>query len=421
MRPFDLKAALLIATALSASGVAGAAGPDQFIGFGDSTMDSGYFRFNPTGSPATDAAIRATVAAGGSGAFAGPGLVDTTLLAAKFDLDATPFIIGGGGGTNRANGAAQTVATFATNGQGLPNNVPIVAQISDYLAAVHGVADRNGLYMISSGANDLLYVQTPGVVVSPDYLPSLASRLATSVATLQADGARTIVVLNVYDYARLVDANGNLSATDAANIAQASSFGAAVWSNLAAAGVNFVPADVEGLLKYVSRNPTRFGFAPATELASSPACATPASLVCAPGQLVTPDAEQTYLFADSHHLTTAGQTIEADYIYSLLSAPSQISLLTESAVQVGLARMTTIQQQIELSGQHRGPNGINIRASAGASTLTVDNAPNFPNVSGPPFGGTVGADYQFSNGVIMGAALTAGGLTHLGWQLQSVG
>ena len=151
--------------------------------------------------------------------------------------------------------------------------------------------------MISSGANDLLYVQTPGVVVSPDYLPSLASRLATSVATLQADGARTIVVLNVYDYARLVDANGNLSATDAANVAQASSFGAAVWSNLAAAGVNFVPADVEGLLKYVSRNPTRFGFAPATELASSPACATPASLVCAPGQLVTPDAEQTYLFA----------------------------------------------------------------------------------------------------------------------------
>jgi outer membrane lipase/esterase len=76
--------------------------------------------------------------------------------------------------------------------------------------------------------------------------------------------------------------------------------------------------------------------------------------VCAPGQLVTPDAEQTYLFADAHHLTTAGQTIEADYIYSLLTAPSQISLLAESAVQVGLARMTTIQQQIELSGNSPG-------------------------------------------------------------------
>jgi outer membrane lipase/esterase len=411
MRPFGLKAALLTAAVLCAPSAAGAAGLDQFIGFGDSTMDSGYFRYNPTGVPAVDAAIRSTVAAGGSGAFAGPGQVDTTLLAAKFGLGATPFIIGGDGGTNRANGAAQTVATFATNGQGLPNNVPIVAQISDYVAAVHGVADRNALYMISSGANDLLYVQTPGVVVPPDYLPSLASTLATSVATLQADGARTIVVLNVYDYARLVDASGNLSPANATNVAQASAFGTAVWSGLAAAGVNFVPADVEGLLKYVSRNPTRFGFTPGTELASSPACATPASLVCAPGQLVTPDAEQTYLFADSHHLTTAGQTIEADYIYSLLTAPSQISLLAASAVQVGLARMTTIQQQIDLSWQHRGPNGINFWASAGASTLTVKNAPDFPNVAGPPFSGTVGADYQLPGGAIVGAALTAGGLT----------
>jgi outer membrane lipase/esterase len=79
-------------------------------------------------------------------------------------------------------------------------------------------------------------------------------------------------------------------------------------------------------------------------------------------------------------------------------------------VQVGLMRATTIQQQIDLSTEHRGPNGINVWTSAGASTLTVKNAPNFPNVSGPPFGGTVGADYQLPGGVIVGAALTAGGL-----------
>jgi len=95
-------------------------------------MDSGYFGRNPTGSPQLDAAIRITVAAGGSGAFAGPGEVDTTLLAARFGLNATPFIVTGGGGTNYANGAAQAVASFAINGQGLPNNVPIVTQISNY-------------------------------------------------------------------------------------------------------------------------------------------------------------------------------------------------------------------------------------------------------------------------------------------------
>ncbi len=218
-------------------------------------------------------------------------------------------------------------------------------------------------------------------------------------------------MLNVYDYARLVDANGNLSTGDATDYAQAQTFNAQLWSSLAAAGVHFIPADIDGVLKYVSRNPTTFGFTAATELASSPACTTSASLVCAPNQLITPDAEQTYLFADSHHLTTAGQTIESDYIYSLLTAPSQISLLAESAVQGGLARATTIQQQIDLSWQHRGPNGINVWLSAGASSLTIRNAPDFPNVSGPPFGGTVGADYQLPGGVIVGAALTAGGLS----------
>ena len=81
MRPFDLRAALLVAAVLSTPGVADAAGLDQFIGFGDSTMDSGYFRYGPTEArrPVPEApiarrsAIAATVAAGGSGAFVGPG------------------------------------------------------------------------------------------------------------------------------------------------------------------------------------------------------------------------------------------------------------------------------------------------------------------------------------------------------------
>jgi len=116
-----IRSASLAVTILSAPAAASGAGLNQFIGFGDSTMDSGYFGRNPTGSPQLDAAIRITVAAGGSGAFAGPGEVDTTLLAARFGLNATPFIVTGGGGTNYANGAAQAVASFAINGQGLPN------------------------------------------------------------------------------------------------------------------------------------------------------------------------------------------------------------------------------------------------------------------------------------------------------------
>ena len=414
--------ALVAAASVWHPGTVSAQAPNQFIGFGDSTMDSGYFRYGATGgspglppgapSDTIDKLIQATVAAGGSGAFLGPGVVDTVQLAAKFGLSALPSTYPGGGGTNYANGSAQTVPTTADDGytHGLYNNVPIVTQIYNYLGAVHGAANPNALYMISYGGNDLIWLQNqaPPTLSPLPYLQSLATALTDGVASLQAAGARDIVVLNVYAFAKLVGPGGTLTPANATVVNQAATYSAEVWSGLGVAGVNFVPADVEGVLRYVSQNPTSFGFTPATVLASSPACGSTVGLVCAPGQLVTPNAEQTYLWGDPNHLSTAGQTIETDYIYSLLTAPSEISLLAESAVQVGLARTATIQWQIDLSGQHRGPNGVNAWASAGADSLSFTNAANFPNASGTPFGGTVGADYRTQGGAILGMAVTAG-------------
>jgi outer membrane lipase/esterase len=385
-------------------------------------MDSGYFRYGATGgSPglppgapidAIDKQIQITVAAGGSGAFLGPGVVDTVQLAAKFGLSALPSTYPGGGGTNYANGSAQTVPTTADDGytHGLYNNVPIATQIYNYISSVHGAANPNALYMISYGGNDLIWLQNqaPPTLSPLPYIQSLATALTGSIASLQAAGARNIVVLNVYAFAKLVGPDGSLTPANATVVNEAATYSAEVWSDLGAAGVNFVSADVEGVLRYVSQNPTTFGFTPATVLASSPACGTTVGLVCAPSQLVTPNAEQTYLWGDPNHLSTAGQTIEADYIYSLLAAPSEISLLAESAVQVGLTRTATIQRQIDLSGQHRGPNGVNAWVSAGADSLSFTNAANFPNSSGTPFGGTVGADYQTQGGAILGMAVTAG-------------
>jgi outer membrane lipase/esterase len=414
----------LLAAAMVTSGAATSAELNQFVGFGDSTMDSGYFRYNPTGgspslppgAPITtiDMAIQRTVAGGGSGAFAGPAIVDTEQIAARFGLTAMPFIIGGGGGTNYANGSAQTVPTTAADGylHGLYNNVPIVTQIDNYVASVHNVANPNALYMISYGGNDLIWLQIQGGSTAPlPYIGSLANSLTASIANLQAAGARTIVVLNVYAYAKLVGPDGTLTPANATVVDQAATYSAEVWSGLKAAGVNFIPADVEGALKYASQNPTRFGFTPATALASSPACGPIPAILCAPAQLVSPNAEQTYMWSDVNHLTTAGQAIESDLIYSLVTAPSQISLLTETAVQSGLARMATIQGQIDLTEQHRGPNGVNVWASAGANSLSLTNAPYFPNASGTPFDGTVGADYRTPGGAILGAAVTGGSQT----------
>ena len=69
-----------------------------------------------------------------------------------------PFIVAGGRRNQLCQRLRPNGATTADRRlqHGLSNNVPIVTQISNYLAAVHNVADPNALYMISYGANDLL-------------------------------------------------------------------------------------------------------------------------------------------------------------------------------------------------------------------------------------------------------------------------
>ena len=101
---------------------------------------AGLFTFGANSQKAVDAGIQSAVPAGAGGAFVGPGVVITQLLAAQFGLSALPVTIPGGE-TNFANGSAQTVSTTPADGyqNGFFNNVPTVAQISNYLGAVHAV------------------------------------------------------------------------------------------------------------------------------------------------------------------------------------------------------------------------------------------------------------------------------------------
>lgn len=109
------------------------------------------------------------------------------------------------------------------------------------------------------------------------------------------------------------------------------------------------------------KNPSLFGFTAESVPTSSSPSSNSATVA-----ILTPAEQQSYLFIDGKHMTTAGQTIEADYVYSLLIAPNQVSLLAESAVYGGLSRTAAIQRKMELSGQHRGPRGINLWAASGA-------------------------------------------------------
>jgi outer membrane lipase/esterase len=401
-KQFALFSALLVFTFL---GEARAEDFNQFVAFGDSTLDTGYFRYHTTGSSTFDKVIASAVALGANGGWAGNGKMNTTILAEKFRLiDATIDA----GGTNYANGGATTVTN---NAPVVPTNVTTIQQIRNYLSSVNGAANSKALYLIKTGDNDADYVTKQGadwIAAHPNYLSDGAAALAAEVAHLQAAGARFIVVRNSYDAALFAGIGGDIPSSNAAAYARSVALGISEWSSLTAAGVNFIPADNDSLFRYVVKNPTRFGFTGVSVLAANgSALSHPYPFNSALTATLTPAEQQNFLFIDGKHLTTAGQTIEADYTYSLIIAPNQISLLAESAVQSGLARSDTIQGQMDLSGKHRGPGRINLWASAGINGLSYQNVTGFPGSSGTPFGGTVGVDYQISSAWIAGAAFTS--------------
>jgi outer membrane lipase/esterase len=408
MKRLALTAALVALIALSVSGQAGAAGFDQFIAFGDSTLDTGYFRYHSAGNLPSDKQFDANmvnaVYLGATGGWAGNGVMNTTILAEKFGLTDAPSDHGGG---NYANGGA---TTMNNNGAMVSNNVYTIQQIENYLQSVHGVANPNALYLIKTGDNDVTYFnqQTPAWrAANPNYLNEVADALSVEVARLQAAGARTIVVRNSYDSALMAQRGGDIDPIFAEAYQNAKALGTAEWSDLAARGVRFVPVDNDTLFSYVAHHPTLFGFTADTVLSKNAPFFPPGPQTHACFDIQTPEQQQQYLFIDGVHLTTAGQTIEADYTYSLLIAPSQIGLLAESVVQGGWARAATIQDQLYLEDQRCTcrPAGANFWTTAGAYNMRLTGAPGFASDSGTPYGTTVGVDYLVAGGLIVGAAL----------------
>ena len=278
---------------------------NQFIAFGDSTIDTGYFRYNKT---PIQAVVLSAVANGASGGFVGSGEMNTTLLAKKLGLSAAPI---GGGGFNYANGGALTFYPSVYHPPGTSveaKNIPTVTQIENYLRSVQGVANPKALYLISTGSNDLTHKVN---------LQNSANELAKSLAKLQASGARLILVAGNYNYSVLAGPGGIVPNSKMAFLQESLDYEKLIWSKLRVAGVQFIAVDENTLFKDVVQNPVKYGFTPDSVLSPSAPCANiNSALLCT---TMTPAQMQQYLFIDGVHMTTAGQAITADHEYSLLS------------------------------------------------------------------------------------------------------
>jgi phospholipase/lecithinase/hemolysin len=333
-RPLAFVFVLFAASTLSAA-AGDAATFDAFIGFGDSEIDSGWWagalngQCGPVTSPCetgdtvnSDPKIAAAIANGGTGTAVGVGLMNSQIIAAHYGVTALPANQPGGtnyaiSGTMDARvGSAPGIANANPN----PNLPSTVEQIKTYLTP-SGHADPNALYVISSGGNDVTYASNniSGTTAQESFLSGQAAALTTEIDTLQVDGAKTIVVYGLKSSSTL-----------------AMYYTSTLFSDLDTAGVDFIAANILGLVQTVQADPSAYGL-----LTDAPGIAgdsnTPSACVAGAGatgwgqrcaNTTTPsteyahlrdaDAEQTSLYSDDEHFSSAGQLIEANYVIGLI-------------------------------------------------------------------------------------------------------
>lgn len=312
---------------------------DQMIVFGDSTVDSGWWDVavpsgNGTGSVNKDALISNAIQNGSNGAPVGAGQqMNSQILASDFGLTANPA--NQPGGTNYAISGA-TDARSSTNGNignlnVNPNLPSTVEQMANYLSGNGGVANSKALYEVSSGGNDITFAKdhiTTGIADQRSYLAQQAATLAFAIAHLQLEGAQTILVHNEYGQGGFADF-----------------YNQALFKDLTADGVKFIWSDIQSLVKQVDTNPTAYGFTAASVLpGGTPGAVTACALQLGGGPstgwgqwcvdtttpttqysyLTSSNSEQTSFFSDDQHFSAAGQLIEANYDYSLLTNPSPV-------------------------------------------------------------------------------------------------
>src|SRR5262249_12623174 len=147
---------IAVAAPVVASGPAASQNFNQFVGFGDSTIDSGYYRAlpSPGGGATFNGYWAAAVAAGAGAPTSRPGLMNSEALPGAFGLSGAPS---NQGGSNYATSGAKNVTVNNAVTGGFGAAVPTVTQISNYLSGNGGRANPNALYLISSGANDVAF------------------------------------------------------------------------------------------------------------------------------------------------------------------------------------------------------------------------------------------------------------------------
>ncbi len=332
----------IIAISLSVAGIAHASEYSSVTFFGDSLTDGGYF------SPITQGVLMKPE----SGQFTtNPNNTWATSFAEQLGTKSVANTFNGEkNGNNYAIGGARAGTDVINDKFGF--DIPVASvnkQANNYLT--NNRVDPNGLYVVWAGANDLLAVTEDPASAQSIIGSAIGDQIAT-VTALRNNGANYILVPNIPDVGLTPDfiPDPTLEGDDLidALTAQATvtaitnNYNQAMLNGIASTGANIIPLDTFSLLQQVAANPSAYGFTNMTDKA----CDTASSLTCGPTNLITPDANETYFFADGIHPTGRAHQLIADYANAVVTAPSQISVLPHIATKVGLATNERLQSHV---------------------------------------------------------------------------
>lgn len=284
----------------------------QVVSFGDSLSDVGTYA--PIAS-----------AVGGGRFTTNPGQVwsqdvaqyygDT--LNAAYTIDVT-HKLSAQNGLGYAEGGS-TVATPANQYDFLTDvigniEMPVNQQVSSYLSA-HGSFNSNQLILVWAGANDVLRAGT---------LPTAAPTVETAATTLEQlvgqivqNGGTHVVVVNLPNIG--LSPKGLAESDGGANLTQLSQlFNSTLNSALQSNGLqgHVIQIDAYTWTNQIIANFQANGFSVSNTGQACNATTTPddTSLLCSPATYASPNADQTYMFADDLHPTTHLHALFAQFV-----------------------------------------------------------------------------------------------------------
>jgi len=373
--------------------------------FGDSNTDDGRSHYIQEG-PTVPLSVRGVLTTPG-------GMMWSDALGAKYGLN---IRTSANGGSNYASAGAVVSYTDPS----LPGIWSARDQVNAYLSSVNGKADPNSLYTVYIGINDLKPNTTAphGNIVSPQNLPAisqLAQQTTGLVQSLSNAGARYIIVPNVLvapESAATFAASGWPGSWGAYYQTWADSvhyYNQSVWNGIASQGINFIPADLTTVFGYVLLNPARFGITQTSIM--NPAC--PIWVGNCTAAMMTAyssaNAGQTHFFSDSPfvgdfsgagHPSAAVQQIEADYVYGLLVAPGQVSMIANQASLNQIMMNDSYLNQVGFSFRENAPKTMGAWILGNAQQVNISGSPTGSNST--PYNGSAGMDFQINKNLLLG-------------------